>query len=102
MKQADPSRGFVLCFLANMALHFWWGIAALILLILHVWLDLSWLFVWGTCALWGIHALILTALVFWGNRFGQDPTPNRPNRNPYSAKTEDRFPGSKEQTNDQP
>lgn len=94
MKRVDPSKGFFLCFLANMALHFWWGIAALILVILHFWLDIPWFLSWLVCVIWGVHALILTALIYWGNRSSQEPDPIRPNKNPYSAKNEDCFPGS--------
>lgn len=94
MKQADPSRGFFLCFLMNLLLHFWWGAASLILMILHFWLEIPWIFAWATSAIWGIQSLILTAVAYWANQSGQERDPVRKNRNPYSAKTEDLFPGS--------
>lgn len=89
MKQADPSRGFLLCFLTNLTLHFWWGAASLVLLILHFWLDISLIFSWAAFAIWGIQSLILTALVYWVNQNGQERDPVKQNKNPYSAKTED-------------
>ena len=95
MKQVDPSRGFFLCFLANLALHFWWGAASLILFILHFWLDIPWILSWAASVIWGVESLILTAIVFWGNRCGQERDPVRPNKNPYSAKTEDLLSGGK-------
>ncbi len=93
MRKADPSKGFLMCFLSNMALHFWWGIAALVLLILHFWLDFSLLFCWAACVIWGVEALILTAIVYWANHSSQTRDPVKPNKNPYSAKQEEVFPG---------
>ncbi len=95
MKQADPSRGFLLCFLANLVLHFWWGVASLILLILHFWMDISLLFAWAAFAFWGIQSMILTAIAYWANRCGQERDPVKQNKNPYSAKTEDLLSGRK-------
>lgn len=101
MKQADLSRGFLMCFLTNLVLHFWWGLAALVLLILHFWLDVSPVFSWVLSVIWGLHALILTLLVSWGNRSSSIPTPKKENKNPYSAKTEDILP-KKDEPQDTP
>lgn len=95
MKRPDPSKGFVPCFLTNLALHFWWGVAALVFMILHFWLDVPWIFSRAASAIWGIQSLILTALAYWGNKCGQERDPIKQNKNPYSAKTEDLFPAHK-------
>ncbi len=99
MRKPDPSRGFFLCFLTNLALHFWWGVAALLLLILHFWLDIHWGFAWAASAIWGMEALVLTLLISWGNGCSR-PTPEKKNQNPYSAKNKDLFPT--EQGEDKP
>lgn len=92
MKQADPSKGFFLCFISNMAIHFWWGLAAILMVILHLWKDIPWFFTWIACVVWGCHALIMTALAYWANRSSQKRSPARANKNPYSTKNEDVFP----------
>ena len=104
MRKADPSQGFFLCFISNMALHFWWGLIALVLLILHFWLDTPWFLSWLFAAIWGTHSLILTAIAYWANRCSEERDPVRQNKNPYSAKDKDLFPGQKSdasQTDDQ-
>lgn len=93
MKKADPSQGFFLCFLMNLILHFWWGAAALILLILHFWLQIPWFFSWAASVIWGVQSLVLTAIAYWVNQSGQERNPVRENKNPYSAKTEDLLSG---------
>ncbi len=91
MKKADASDGFVLCLLMNLALHFWWGAAAMILAVLHFWLDIPWIFSWAASMIWSVQALILTALAYWGNKSSQQKDPVKPNKNPYSAKQKELF-----------
>lgn len=83
-----------------MAIHFWWGLIAILMVILHFWMDIPWFFTWIACVVWGCHALITTALTFWANRSSQMRDPAKPNKNPYSAKNEDVFPGSSDHTSD--
>lgn len=92
MRRADPSRGYFMCFLANLALHFWWGAAWFVLLILHFWLDTPWILSWVASAIWVLESLILTTLTYMANQCGQERDPVKQNRNPYSHKTEDMFP----------
>ena len=90
-KKGNPGDGFLLCFLANMLFNFWWGLIAVILLILHFWLQvplflsLIGLFVWL-----GV-AFINSALVIWAVSITEEETPHRENLNPYSATNSDVF-----------
>lgn len=63
MKVADASKGFFFCFLLNMLFNFEWGLFALILYLLHLWLNVP---LWISLVLLGIWiaiAFILALLV---------------------------------------
>ena len=86
MKRPDPSEGFIKCFVANLLLHAFWGVLSLVLLVLHLLLDWPWWLAYLSSVIWGVEALVLTALVCWGNRTGNARSRSQTNKNPYSAK----------------
>jgi ABC-type protease/lipase transport system fused ATPase/permease subunit len=89
MRKASGSKGYFLCYICNLFLNFEWAVFALILFILHFWLGIPvWLSLIGL-GVWLLVALVLTSLVAWGAKSANEPTPERENKNPYSAKTED-------------
>ena len=59
MKIADASKGFVTCFLLNMLFNFEWGLFALILYLLHLWLNIP---LWIALALLGVWLAISLTL----------------------------------------
>ena len=98
MKKADGSRGVILCFLLNLALHWPLGLAAAVLLVLHGAVRLPILAAWVVFAAWMLLAMVLTYLVKWGNESDGKKTPPKENKNPYSAGTVDQASGgSREQ-----
>lgn len=88
MKRAQ-GHGFFVSVLINMLFRMGWVVAALALLALHfiartpIWL----MFIPLGC--WVIHAMLVTILVSAAVRAGSEPTPKRPNKNPYSKKNSD-------------
>ena len=99
MMKPDASRGFGMCFLLNLLLHMGWGIASLILLMLHFFLNVPWFLSYICAAVWLFEALAMTILVCWGNRCAKYQLPHQQNRNPYSSSTKDVLPpvGPKEE-----
>jgi len=91
--KGNTSDGYLLCFLINLVFNFWWGLLALALWVLHMWLKipLIWslvgLFVWLVIAFVGT----LLVMVIWAAGSSADPAPPRKNLNPYSAKNSDFF-----------
>jgi len=59
MKVADASKGFITCFLLNMLFNFEWGLFALILYLLHLWLRVP---LWIALALLGVWLAISLTL----------------------------------------
>ena len=59
MRVADASKGFFLCFLLNMFFNFEWGLFALILFLLHLWLNVP---LWIALVLLGVWIAISLTL----------------------------------------
>jgi len=92
LKKGKPGDGFLLCFLINLLFNFWWGLIAVILLILYFVLSIP--LCWSLIGLfiWLGVAFLSTALVVWAVSTAEEKTPYRENLNPYSAKNSDVFP----------
>jgi len=95
IKKGNPGDGFLLCFFINLLFNFWWGVIAVILLILYFVLSIPifWSII-GLCIWIGV-AFLSTALVVWAVSTAEEKTPHRENLNPYSAKNSDVFPSAK-------
>jgi len=63
MRVADASKGFFLCFLLNMFFNFEWGLFALILFLLHLWLNVPLWIALVLLGVWIAISLILALLV---------------------------------------
>lgn len=94
MRRASPGRGFWISFLINLAFRYQWLILAAAVVLLHfifksvpLWLALV------PLALWLIHALVITIVLRLISRVPTDVFTPRPNKNPYSKKTENYLPG---------
>jgi len=97
IKKGNPGDGFLLCFFLNLLFNFWWGLIAVVLLILFFVLGIS--IFWSILGffIWFGIAFLSTALVVWAVSTAEDTTPQRENLNPYSAKTSDILPASAKQ-----
>lgn len=89
MRKPKRDGSFFLCLLFNMLMNAEWCIPAVILLILHFVLGWSLWFAVGAFALWVIGIIIWMLLIGKAVQYGNENTPNRPNKNPYSAKNSD-------------
>ena len=84
MRKVSAGGSFILCFIINVILTFWWSVPAWILLALHFILGISvWWFV-GAVAVWFIRILIGMTLIGWASRCSSPDAPKE-NKNPYSA-----------------
>jgi len=63
MRIADASKGFIICFLLNLLFNFEWGVFALILYLLHLWLKIPLLIALIFLGIWVGIAFILALLV---------------------------------------
>ena len=95
--KGSAGDGFLLCFLVNLLFNFWWGLIAVILFVLYLFIGIS--FIWSLVGLfvWLGVAFLSTALVIWAVSTSEEKTPERENLNPYSAKNSDVFPSADEQ-----
>ena len=89
MRRTARNHGFVICLLINMMFRFEWAIAAIVLLVLHFLLNWPLFLVFVALGIWFLYALFVTAVLSAANRIGNEPTPERPNRNPYSKSNAD-------------
>lgn len=89
MRRTKRSGSFILCLLVNMLLNPEWSIPAWILLGLHVWRGINLWWFAGAVAVWIARLLLGMWLVSWGTKCGNQKTPVRENKNPYSAKGRD-------------
>ena len=92
IKKGNPGDGFLLCFLLNLLFNFWWGAIATLLLIFSFVFRISIIWSFIGYFVWISVAFLGTALILWATGVGNEPTPVRPNLNPYSAKNSDVFP----------
>jgi len=88
-RRGRPDDGFLICFLFNLFYNYWWGAIALILWVLFIWLRIPIYWPIIGLAIWYGVALISTLLVTWAVKSSNEPTPERKNLNPYSAKNSD-------------
>ena len=86
MRRTKRTGSFFLCLLINLLLNLEWSIPAWVLLGLHLWLGISiWWFI-GAMAFWIASILAGMWVMSWASRCGNTPDPQKPNKNPYSAK----------------
>ena len=78
----------------NLFFNVRWGVLALGLYILHLWLGIPLYISIAGFGVWLFIALFATGLIVWGARISSGDTqePPRENKNPYSADTADVFP----------
>jgi|GEM_PF-6591359 len=88
------NRGLLLSFCINMLWFSEWGVAALILWLLHLWLKVPLFISLILLGLWPLSALITTLILSKLTRYGGMPAPRQQNRNPYSARDNEVFPGA--------
>lgn len=93
MKKADASSGFLLCFLMNLLFRSGWLVFIVVLVVLYFALAWPWWLFFIPLGVWILHALLITILVFAGNKAGNSSSPvvksNTQNVNPYSKKNSD-------------
>ncbi len=89
MRRTVRSGSFWLCLILNLLLNLEWSIPAIAALVLHYWLGISiWWFI-GGLGLWLLRVLAGMWLMGWAAACSREKPPQRENKNPYSAKTED-------------
>lgn len=76
---------FFLCLLLNIFLNFEGLIPAVILLILHFWLNIS--FWWSVLAiaLWIVRTVLYMLVIGWVSKCGSTADKPKENKNPYSV-----------------
>lgn len=89
MRQGSRADGFFLCFLINFAFRFKWAFLVVILVVLHFALGWPWWLFFIPLGAWILHALIVTIVVFLGNKAGNLEWEHKENVNPYSKKNSD-------------
>ncbi len=89
MRRTARKHGFLLCLLLNMLFRFEWAIAAVVLLAIHFWLGWPLFLAWIALGIWFAYALAVTLVLSAANRFGNEPTPQKQNKNPYSKSNSD-------------
>ena len=62
---------------------------AIVFLVVHFWLGWPLFPVWICLGIWVIYALFVTAVISMANHAGNEPAPERPNKNPYSKTNAD-------------
>ncbi len=92
MRRTGRGGSFLACLLINMLLNLEWGIPALVLLVLHLWLGISiWWFI-GALGFWILSILSGMWIVGWATDCGNQKDPPKKNKNPYSVKRNKRTP----------
>ena len=83
---AERIGSFFLCLGLNLLLSWRRSIPAWILLVCHLWLDISiWWFVGGVI-LWVLSVLLGMWILGWAAACGSEKDAPKANKNPYSAK----------------
>ena len=75
--------------LFNMLIGIWGLIPAIVLLILHFTNGISWLFALLAAVLWLLIVIMRSYILYFAASNSRGPYEQRPNKNPYSAKTSD-------------
>ena len=89
MRRTARGHGFLLCLLLNMMFRFEWAIVAIVLLVIHFWMGWPLFLVWVALGIWVVYALFVTLVLSLANHAGNAPTPQQPNKNPYSKSNAD-------------
>jgi len=88
---------FIISFGFSLWHHSIWGGLALILFLLRFWLTaIPWFLPLAFLGVWLLVALVFILFLGFATKAGGRPNPPQENKNPYSAKNEDIFPGSSE------
>lgn len=83
--------GFMTAFLAGLVVRFYGILPAAGLLAAHFLVKWPLWPVWLALGLWVLYVLLTTAFIAWANAVGSEPTPERPNKNPYSETSNDKY-----------
>lgn len=86
MRKTKKSGGFFLCLLLNMLLNPEGIIAFAVLLGLHFWLSWPIWIAFAVLGIWLFGMIIWMLLIGFANKCGNEHTPQRENKNPYSVK----------------
>ena len=78
-------RGFFLTLLINLLFSLEGLVPAILLAALHVLLDWPFWLVWAALGLWVLAVCVRMWVFGWLRSAGNEPTPDRPNKNPYSV-----------------
>ena len=77
--------------------HSGWVAPALLLFLLRLWIKaIPWYLLMALLGVWLLAALLFTLFFGWASSTGGVPDPPQENKNPYSAKNGDVFPGMAE------
>jgi len=86
MRKRNFRGGFLYCLIINLGLNIVYSIPAWVSLVLHFWLNIPlWPF-YVALGLWVAGTIFWMIVVKWARKCGDEPTPYRENKNPYSAK----------------
>lgn len=86
MRRMRNDGGFLLCLIVNLIFNIEWSIPAWICLAVHFIWDLSiWYFI-VLIGIWFLYILIVTCVLCWISRCGNEPIMENKNVNPYSKK----------------
>lgn len=86
MMRRARNHGFFVSLLINMLFRMEWLILTVLLLVLHFIFHIGWWWSLIPVVCWVIHSLLVTVIVSAAVRLGNEPTPKRENKNPYSHK----------------
>ena len=86
MRRTGRGGNFFACLLINMLLNLEWGIPALVLLALHLWLGIAIWWSIGALCLWILCILLGMWIMGWAPDCGNQKDPPKENKNPYSVK----------------
>lgn len=93
----SSAGGFIFSYLFSLYRHCVWAGLALLLFLLRIWIKaIPLLLPLAFVGVWLLAALVVILFLGWATKAGGKPSPPRENKNPYSAKNEDVFPGLKE------
>ena len=89
--------GFLISYGFSLFRHSIWGGLALLLFLLRFWLTAIPLFLpLAFLGVWLLVALVFISFLGWATKAGGRPAPPQENKNPYSARNENLFPGWKD------
>ena len=83
MRRPSASDGLLLAFLLNLLLHYPWGLLALLLWILHLWLGIPWFLPLIALGVWVFIALFITVFFNLFAWIGESARTKKSKRNPH-------------------